>query len=571
MNPSFFRATSVIGALTLLLWPASLLAQQISTCPRSQGEAYLEANNVRARILNTGGLFYRGEPHVYEIPRGSGKHSLFAGSLWIAGQVGGNLRVAAASYSNNEFWAGPLDDGANPPVDCRTYDRVYSVYKTDIIDYETRGIATEDLRFWPTGLGAPTLDAESNLIDLSGQSFSLRAERLINLSAGERPALRGNQSVWWVMNDRGNYHNTTDSEPLGIEVHGLAFAAINPFSAIDNATLFQYRVLNKNAYPIREAYVGVFLDVDLGNFDDDYIGSDSVRGMGYVYNADDDDDGGLGYGRAPPALGILFLEGPIADIDLKDNDRDGLVDEPNERLRTTTFGSYPTPGIYHEPPLGIGYYDFMRGRWRDGSRFTVGGNGTDDSNPATNFVYSGDPVTGAFWSELNIDGRGTSSDPGDRRLVISSGPFSIEPGEEADFTFAIVWARGSDNLDSVTELRKAADLVRSAFEKGGWDSSRLYPPVVTQPGPSPAAALGYNFPEPFSDRTTIRYRVPNYANVRLAIFDALGREVQTLVNEPKEKGEYAIRFDGANLPSGVYFYKIDMGRATAMRSMLLIK
>ncbi|MCH8244773.1 MAG: T9SS type A sorting domain-containing protein [Bacteroidetes bacterium] len=530
------------------------------------------ANNVRARIPNTGGLFYRGQPSVYEVPRFSGTNAIFAGSIWIGGLVDGSLRVAAARYTQTEMWAGPIDDSGNPPENCNEYDHVYSVRRIDIGDYEASGLITEDLRLWPTGLGAPTLDANGNQIDLMSQLLSNRVSRRINLAAGERPAIRGDQSIWWVMNDRGNEHKSTDTPPLGIEVHGHAFAAYYPTSAINNATLYHYRIFNKNAVPITEAYVGVFLNVDLGDFDDDYIGADTSRGMGFVYNGDNFDDNQWGYGTAPPALGSMFLQGPVADSDLKDNDGDGLVDEQGERLRTTTIGYWQGGGGYDTGPTsGEQYYQYLMGEWRDGRHFTFGGDARNFSSTPTNFVFPGDPVTREFWSEMNVDGLGTPNEPGDRIFFISSGPFSIDPGENTDFTFAIVWARGRDHLDSVIELRKAADHVRSAFELGAWDNPILIPEDPVPAAPNLSAALADNFPEPFSEKTTIRYRVPHLADVHLVVLDVLGREVTVLVSEPQGVGDYSISFNGTDLPSGVYFYRIEIGHASATRSMMLVK
>ena len=280
------------------------MAQEYGTCSRSLGEAYLDVNNVRARIVNTGGLFYRGEPHVYEVPIHSGSNAIFAAALWIGGMIDGDLRMSAARYGNNELWAGPLDDSGNPPKDCNVYDRIYKVSSSDIYTYGTTGVASADMRDWPTGLGAPTLDAEGNEIDLMDLPLSARRDRKIDLLSGERPVVFGNQSIWWVMNDRGNVHNATDTEPMGIEVHGHAFAASERSGISHNTTLYNFRIFNRNPLPITEAYVGVFLDTDLGDFADDYIGSDSTLGMGYTYNADNFDGGGEGYGTPPPALGV---------------------------------------------------------------------------------------------------------------------------------------------------------------------------------------------------------------------------------------------------------------------------
>ena len=84
-----------MGALAL---PA--LAQTTGTCAPAEAEAYLDVNNVRARILNNGGLFWRGDPFVYEVPKGGGVHAIFNASIWIGGLVQGELRVAAARYAH---------------------------------------------------------------------------------------------------------------------------------------------------------------------------------------------------------------------------------------------------------------------------------------------------------------------------------------------------------------------------------------------------------------------------------------------------------------------------------------
>lgn len=66
--------------------------------------------------------------------------------------------------------------------------------------------------------------------------------------------------------------------------------------------------------------------------------------------------------------------------------------------------------------------------------------------------------------------------------------------------------------------------------------------------------LMQNYPNPFNPVTTIKYSVPTISNIRLVVYDILGREIQVLVNEEKPPGNYRAQFDGTNLSSGVYFY-----------------
>jgi hypothetical protein len=84
-------------------------------------------------------------------------------------------------------------------------------------------------------------------------------------------------------------------------------------------------------------------------------------------------------------------------------------------------------------------------------------------------------------------------------------------------------------------------------------------------------SLGQNYPNPFNPSTTIRYQLSHTSDVLLTVFDMLGREVALLVNEKKDPGAYSVSFDGAGLPSGVYFYRLQAGSRVQTMKMLLMK
>jgi len=84
-------------------------------------------------------------------------------------------------------------------------------------------------------------------------------------------------------------------------------------------------------------------------------------------------------------------------------------------------------------------------------------------------------------------------------------------------------------------------------------------------------SLSQNYPNPFNPTTIIRFQIKDSKTTTLKVFDLLGREVQTLVNEKLKPGEYEVTFDGSNLPSGVYFYKLQAGDFTETKKMILIK
>ncbi len=83
--------------------------------------------------------------------------------------------------------------------------------------------------------------------------------------------------------------------------------------------------------------------------------------------------------------------------------------------------------------------------------------------------------------------------------------------------------------------------------------------------------LSQNYPNPFNPVTTIQFQVPSLKFVKLVVYDLLGREVKTLVNEYKQAGSYIVSFDGSKLSSGIYFYRLESGDYVQVRRMVLIK
>jgi hypothetical protein len=102
--------------------------------------------------------------------------------------------------------------------------------------------------------------------------------------------------------------------------------------------------------------------------------------------------------------------------------------------------------------------------------------------------------------------------------------------------------------------------------------SEIVTSVNVAPGKMPAAfGLDQNYPNPFNPTTQIEYQLPVAAHVTLKVYDVLGREVATLVNEIQDAGVYLATFDGTRLASGVYFYRLTASGKDQVRKMLLTK
>ncbi|MBK9334062.1 MAG: T9SS type A sorting domain-containing protein [Ignavibacteria bacterium] len=83
--------------------------------------------------------------------------------------------------------------------------------------------------------------------------------------------------------------------------------------------------------------------------------------------------------------------------------------------------------------------------------------------------------------------------------------------------------------------------------------------------------LSQNFPNPFNPNTVISYELQSTGFAKLRVYDVLGNEVATLVNEKQNAGSYNVKFDGSKYSSGIYFYRLDAGEFSDTKRMILLK
>jgi len=132
---------------------------------------------------------------------------------------------------------------------------------------------------------------------------------------------------------------------------------------------------------------------------------------------------------------------------------------------------------------------------------------------------------------------------------------------------------------------QAGQLVLSSMGGVAMKSHVTILPTLEEPPPPPSDGkekimaqdipttyiLEQNYPNPFNSETNIKYSIPNESFVSLKLFDLLGREIKTFVNEKKEPGEYEISWNSSDTPSGIYFYRIVAGNYIETEKMVLMK
>jgi len=448
MNKKPSIKTTALVFFTFLFFSFSFLPC-LAQCIRPNQEANLDINNIRALIKNNGTLFFQ-ERSEFEVPKGSGKTSYFSASLWLGGMdEQNNLHLAAMRYGQigNDFWTGPV---SNDQADAGSfYNKVYKITKEEVENHkanyaEIGYMPPSSILNWPAH-GRTEYSESFNLapyVNVSGNSSYSPFE-------GDYPLIRGDQALFFVLNDVCNTHSETQGKSVGIEILCMAYAYNTPDSALQHTIFFSYEIRNKSTNNYKDFYLGWFSDFDIGYGSDDYIGCDSLLNLSYGYNGTEIDGSGefWAYGAHPPAQGAMFL---------------------NKKMSSFTYfnNSGTNSG---DPRYANEYYNCLQGKWKDGIPLTYGGTGYNiESTAYTNFAFSGDPVTATGWTEIMPNGPGsTPNTPDDRRGVMSAGPYNFPAGGKIVIDLALPWARDyeGNNIASVALLKQRAKEIQDFYDK----------------------------------------------------------------------------------------------------------
>ena len=478
--------------------------------------------------------------------------AVFADGLVWGGIVNSQILVNGSTYRYG-LQAGKILENGTPDDPWNSKYRVYKILDgwENLPPGLVRDQYEQDYIEWPMEDGAPYLDVDGNGVFTPGV---------------DEPQYVGDETLWYIANDLDASRTTFTygSLPIGLEFQTTTYA-FDQANFLADAVFKKYRIINKSSNTIDSMYIVYWMDDDLGDAGDDYSGCDTVLDLGYTYNADNNDVGF--YGANPPAVGHLLLQGPVVNATLQDSAYfNNEWHKGYRNLPMTTFAFYINDftSPYQDPDLGVydgtlQFYNYMSGKLWNGDPYIDPNTGLE-----TMFPLAGDPVNGTGWYEGG--GWPGGPVPGDRRSLVSSGPFTMQPADTQEVVVAIYIAIGSDNLNSVTEMKNKAQSLKDFYFTG----------TVTALDDNMAEIvrdfkLSQNYPNPFNPSTVISWQSPVGSRQILKIYDLLGREVKTLVNEEKKAGYHSIDFNGSDLPSGIYFYRLQTGDFVQTRKMILLK
>jgi hypothetical protein len=269
----------------------------------------------------------------YFIPKDGTATSMFSGSLWIGGlDVNNQLKLAALRYRQvgNDYWTGPLTVDGTAAIDketCAEYDRHFKVTRAEV-DLFLAWWASEDKEEDFPGYTIPESfyewpahgDVSMNQSYYLAPFFDMDQDGDYDPENGDYPyydiynelcpinyvndpfyiptptpetelgivkggilvdqILKGDETLWWVFNDKGDFHTETNGASIGLEIRGQAFGfATN--DVINNMTFYSYEIINRSTFRLTETYFSPWVDTDLGYAWDDFVGCDVGRGLGY--------------------------------------------------------------------------------------------------------------------------------------------------------------------------------------------------------------------------------------------------------------------------------------------------
>jgi hypothetical protein len=575
MKTSVFNIKIFLFFLIFLISCSGTFSQNVGS------NAYIEVNNIYLPFDNKGVI-----ADVYVPPKGyygqfAGGTFLFSSGFWLSGYTGAYL------WANGVASASLVEDYVPGTVGMDPNDPKASIYK----------LTSSDIPFgqsWQDWIDAVDLGAD--FYDGDGDGVYNPADKNGNGvwdPDEDKPDLILDETYWCVYND-GLPSNLKrwQAEPQGIEIRQTIFAMASS-GALGNVVFVRYRIKNKGteADTLKEVYMSMWADADVGDHRDDFYGCDTLRQGVFFYN--DSTDGF--YGDSVPSFIMDMLTGPYAYIP-------GVtfIDVNGNNIYENGIDTPLDTAVNYLGPIGVRIFpgaknlqisscitnhnsdatepwnipearNYMLGLYKTGELIDPclwpygevrGGIPCNEVNPL--YWCSGDPVSDIGW---------ISTQHRDVRGVGTAGPFTLAKDEEVEVLIGYEIDRSTTPLGGITAVRAVSDYVQEFYENNfGY-------PIVSVEDELPVVSgfrLEQNYPNPFNPATTLSFVIGHQSFVTLKVYDILGNEVATLVSKELSAGKYEVEFNAGtsrdlSLSSGIYFYTLRSGSFIQTRKMVVLR
>ena len=432
-----------------------------------------------------------------------GYHDWVVGGSWNGAFPNG--ANAGAIFAEGIVWGGKVNDGLSPALrvngntygtGCSAITRLYRVrpdYKSgnltqdaaDFLSVDPGAVSSGDVQSlrdqyqkdwneWPAYAGSPDGDQGAPFDDKNGDG--------VYDPNVDVPGIPGaSQTLFVKYND--NATPLYGAPAIGLEV-SETYWGYSYTGALGNVIYKKVDIIYKGTSTsppnskITDMFIVQWADPDVGNSTDDFAGCDTALNLGYAYSSTDPDAVYEGIGLAPPAVGYDFLQGVSA---YTGNPNDSALYNLKYRhgyayVNATPMSSYAyfaAGGTWSDPDFSYTgtqeFYNLMRGFKPDPpypSSAPFPGEVADVIHFTTPFgsydgtyLLTGDPVAGTGKLDGSVDG------PGDRRIMVTNGPITMNLNDTVEVVLALVGGIGSDHLGSITEMKNNDAIAQKVYDK----------------------------------------------------------------------------------------------------------
>lgn len=481
--------------------------------------------------LNQSGILYQNNSIVYDQ------------GLILVGKINNYVQTAHRRWASI-FRPGPIINNQAAYYINPQDSNLFRTYKL------TKGKTTNsdsDYVQWPKQFGAP-VDINNNPIIYADQTIWTIYQGIDSTKSQK----------WWLGNGLW----------LPVEVHQLVYGYNNkhPQNVLSHTIFFEYLIINKGTETIDSLFIGLWNDID---FYLDLVSNipavDTTLQLGYCWG---------NFWRTEvdttlpiPAVGYQLLHGPLVP---SVGDTAVFKGKKRANFKNLKLSSFHGMNDDASNNLIFGNDNSMEQLWNRARGLDRDGKPIIDSTTMlpTKFPSSGDPVTKTgFLYPYNTSSGGAG-------FTIYSGPVTLAQNDTQWVQYALIPEIGENNLNSITKLRNSASIIKNLRYDQLVKIETLVP-QITEVNIPEYFSLSQNYPNPFNPNTKIEYEIPLTTFVSLKIYDIMGNEVATLVNETQEADKYSVNFDfnkiKGGLSSGVYFYTLDAWLYRKTKKMLFLK
>ncbi len=565
-----FQIKRIMKNLYLLL----CLLPALSALGQAPVSETIHVNSIEAKVWSNGAFFGYNNERSFKIPvseeEDSVKVAVFRSVVpWMGGYDDfGNLKIACASPTGitTDFLPGIMWHNE--------FNQIWRVTKEQIIghiqDWQDNGIIDNPIPAiinWPGMLMLHSYPSDTTFVNTKvapfyDSNFNNVYEPL--LGDFPHPDILGVQGVIRIPDEMlfFAFHDYTDSthpyshsKKMGMQIFCTVWAYSCPEDDFFNNSIFvNWECWNRMQDPIDSLHIGFLMNIELGNSNDNFIGSIPEQHIFYTYNGDSIDENG--FEENTPLVSVFTFNAYAGT-------------EPNIDIAMEYFmpinsgNNVPAGSGYPQSPQG--FYNYLTGHWSNGTPLREGGNGfhPNENLPAVRCVYPDNPTVTTGWSEP-----AAGNNPGQRMALVSVPTSRMNPNTRTFRTFCYSWLRQNDALNP---LSTAIDVIQQKSNYlsdlwTSWDSGLEYPDCFVA---SSAPSVFQNEEEikiwPNPSTSILQVSSPDLIMKKIVLLDVSGKTCYEQSNA--NNSQYILHL---SLPPGLYFLTIDLENNTRIVRKIII-